>query len=78
VDRIIDHIPLVSQILGGKLISIPFRATGKMKDPDVLPLPATAVGSELLGILERTLTLPYTIMQPLVNGNSDKESDREQ
>jgi hypothetical protein len=78
VDRIVDHIPLVSQILGGKLISIPFRATGKMKDPDVLPLPATAVGIELLGILERTLKLPYTIMQPLVNGNSDKESDREQ
>jgi hypothetical protein len=78
MDRIVDHIPLVSQILGGKLISIPFRATGKMNDPDVLPLPGTAVGSELLGILERTLTLPYTIMQPLLNGNSDKESDREQ
>jgi hypothetical protein len=78
VDRIITHIPLVSQILGGRLISVPFRATGKMKDPDVLPLPATAVGSEILGILERTLTLPLTIMQPLLDANRNDGSDRKQ
>ena len=78
VDRIIDRIPFVGQILGGKLISIPFRAKGDLKNPEVLPLPATAVGSEVLGILERTLKLPYTIIQPLLPANRNKENDRKQ
>jgi hypothetical protein len=63
-DRIVKHIPLISKILGGKLISIPFRAIGELGDPDVIPLSPTAVGSGLLGILQRTLALPITIIQP--------------
>jgi len=78
VDRIVDRIPFVGQILGGKLISIPFRAKGDLKNPEVLPLPATAVGSELLGIVERTLKLPLTIIQPLFPGNKNKKSVQEQ
>jgi len=78
VDRIVDLIPFVGQILGGKLISIPFRAKGDLKNPDVLPLPATAVGSELLGIVERTLKLPLTIIQPLFPGDKNKKSVQEQ
>ena len=54
VDRIVDILPLIGRVLGGKLISI--------------PLPPTAVGSGLLGILERTLKLPLTIIQPVISG----------
>ena len=68
VDRIVDLLPLIGGILGGKLISIPFRAKGDLNDPDVYPLPPTAVGSGILGILERTLKLPITIIQPVING----------
>jgi len=75
-DRIVEYIPLVSEILGGKLISIPFRAKGDLEDPDVIPLPPKAVGSGVLGILERTLKLPITIIQPVLpkgkNGKTDK------
>jgi hypothetical protein len=77
VDRIVKIIPLVGNILGGNLISIPFRAVGDLGDPDVIPLSPTAVGSGLLGILERTLKLPITIIQPVLPGSKDKTAAEE-
>jgi len=68
VDRIVKIIPLIGNVLGGKLISIAFRAKGDLADPDVYPLSPTAVGSGILGILERTLKLPITILQPIIAG----------
>lgn len=65
IDLIIKYIPLVNRILDGNIISIPFRVTGKLEDPDVIPLSPTAVGSGLLKMLQRTIELPITIMQPL-------------
>lgn len=76
VDRIVKLIPLISNILGGKLISIPFRAVGELGDPDVIPLSPTAVGSGLLGILQRTLELPITIIQPVLPGSKDEEDEK--
>jgi hypothetical protein len=78
VDRIVKHIPLVSNVLGGKLISIPFKAVGELGDPDVIPLSPTAVGSGLLGILQRTLELPITIIQPVLPGSKDEEKQKNQ
>jgi hypothetical protein len=75
VDRIVKNIPLVGNILGGNLISIPFRAIGDLGDPDVIPLSPTAVGSGLLGILERTIKLPITIIQPVLPGSKDEETE---
>jgi hypothetical protein len=68
VDRIVEILPLIGNVLGNKLISIPFKAKGSLNDPDVYPLPPTAVGSGILGILERTLKLPITIIQPVISG----------
>jgi hypothetical protein len=76
VDRIVKLIPLISNILGGKLVSIPFRAVGELGDPDVIPLSPTAVGSGLLGILQRTLELPITIIQPVLPGSKDEEDEK--
>jgi hypothetical protein len=75
VDRIVDIIPLIGGVLGGKLISIPFRAKGDLYDPDVYALPPTAVGSGILGILERTLKLPITIIQPVISGLKGDKPD---
>jgi hypothetical protein len=77
VDRIVKIIPLVGNILGGNLISIPFRAVGELGDPDVIPLSPTAVGSGLLGILERTLKLPITIIQPVLPGSKEQPAAEE-
>lgn len=68
VDRIVEILPLIGKVLGGKLISIPFRAKGDLDDPNVYAMPPTAVGSGILGILERTLKLPVTIIQPVISG----------
>jgi hypothetical protein len=78
VDRLVDIIPLVGHVLGGTLISIPFKAKGDLKDPSVIPLPPTAVGSEVLGILERTLKLPITIIQPIFSKGKNKKKEEEQ
>lgn len=65
IDLIIKYIPLVNRILDGNIISIPFRVTGKLEDPDVIPLSPTAVGSGLLQMLQRTIELPIKILQPM-------------
>jgi hypothetical protein len=76
MDRIVKEIPLINSILGGKLVSIPFSAVGDIDKYRVIPLSPTGVGSELLGIMERTLRLPITIIQPLFpnNGNEEKKN----
>ena len=71
VDKIVEILPLIGNVLGGKLISIPFKAKGDLGNPDVYALPPTAVGSGILGILERTLKLPITIIQPVISSFKD-------
>jgi hypothetical protein len=77
VDRIVGKLPIINNILGGTLISIPFRATGKIGNPTVIPLSPTAVGSGVLGIMERTLKLPITLIQPIMTqSKAAKPADR--
>jgi hypothetical protein len=77
VDRIIGKLPIINTVLGGSLISVPFRATGKIGSPTVIPLSPTAVGSGVLGIMERTMKLPITLIQPLVTqSKAAKPADR--
>jgi hypothetical protein len=66
VDTIIGRIPLLGDILGGNLVSIPVRVTGDLSDPTVTPLSPSAVGSELLGIMRRTLQLPFRLIEPVL------------
>ncbi len=75
VDLIVKNTPLLGHILGGHIISIPFKVTGSLKNPEVIPIPPTAVGSGLVGISKRTLQLPIQIMQPLMDGEKEKMSD---
>ena len=78
VDRIVKNIPLVGRVLGGKLVSIPFRARGDLDDPVVIPLSPTAVGSGVLGVLERTLKLPITMIQPLLPDEEQDKGEKDQ
>jgi hypothetical protein len=78
VDRLVKKIPLISSILGGKIISIPFRAKGDLDNPVVIPLSPTAVGSGVLGIMERTLKLPITIIQPMLPDEDDSTDKDDQ
>lgn len=76
IDLIIKYIPVVTQILDGNIISIPFRVTGKIDDPDVTPLSPSAVGSGILNMLKRTIMLPVRIIQPVNTGGSQNSEDK--
>jgi hypothetical protein len=65
VDAIVKRIPLLKDVLGGKLIAIPVQVKGPIADPKVKTLPASAIGKGLAGMLQRTLTLPFEIVEPL-------------
>jgi hypothetical protein len=73
VDRIINLTPLVRYIFAGTLITVPVKVSGDLKDPKVTALSPSAIGSELLGIMKRTLRLPLHIIQPLVPKKKDEE-----
>jgi len=66
VDWIVKHIPGVDYILDGTLISIPIRVQGDLKDPRMIPLAPGQIGQDLMGIMKRTLKLPFKVVQPIV------------
>ena len=74
VDRVIKLIPLVRYILAGTLLSVPVKVSGDLKDPKVTALSPSAIGSELLAIMERTLDLPFHVINPL---SPEKKKDDE-
>jgi hypothetical protein len=72
VDFAVGKIPLVGAILGGSLVSIPVAVRGEIGDPTVTPLDPSAVGAELKGLAERTLSLPARALRPLLPGKQSK------
>jgi hypothetical protein len=72
VDSVVSKIPLVNRILAGTLISVPIRVRGDLGNPTVTPLSPSMVGAGLLGIVKRTLTLPFD----LVGATSSKEEEQ--
>ena len=61
VDLIIEHIPIINTLLGGRLVSIPIKATGKLSDPTVIPLHPSAVGKGLVNIMSDILNTPVKL-----------------
>jgi hypothetical protein len=78
VDMVIGKVPLVSSILGGHLVTIPIKVQGEMKSPEVTPLHPSSVGKELLRLLKRTVTLPVTVVQPLLPEQNQEKRQQEE
>jgi len=57
-DNILQYMPLLNYIFEGGLMTIPFHVSGDVSDPDVHPMAASRVGSELLNLMKRTLQAP--------------------
>jgi uncharacterized protein YhdP len=74
VDRVIKLIPLVGEILGGTLLSIPVRVHGSLKDPKVTGISSSAIGFELLGMMKRTLGLPFKVIEPFMPREKEDSS----
>ena len=70
VDSVVTKIPMMRDILGRTLLSIPVRVTGDLTDPKVSTLSTSGVGSDLIGYMEKTVRLPFTVIEPL---RRDKE-----
>jgi hypothetical protein len=65
LDRMVRKTPVLGYVLGGALTSIPVGVTGDIRDPLVVPLGPRAVGSQVLGVFERTFKLPGKMVEPL-------------
>jgi hypothetical protein len=66
VDFIVEKTPVVSNIMGGKLVTVPVRLQGDWTNPNVTMLSATAVGSRLFEIMKNTLLLPVDLVEPVL------------
>ena len=72
LDFIVEKTPIIKNIMGGKLITVPVRIAGDWKNPDVTMLSAAAVGSRLLEIMKNTVLLPVELVEPVLP-KQDKE-----
>jgi hypothetical protein len=63
MDVVVKKIPLVGDILGGTLVTVPFGVHGPFHELKVTPLPPSAIGEGLLGIMRRTLELPFKAIE---------------
>lgn len=68
VARIVNKIPVLGHILGGNIVSVPVKIKGDIYDPQVTFLSPSAIGSAFLGIMERIIKLPVTIIEPILPG----------
>ncbi|MGB3211026.1 MAG: AsmA-like C-terminal domain-containing protein [Desulforhopalus sp.] len=74
VDTVVKNIPGVNYILGGTLVTIPIGITGPLADPKVVVMSASAVGSSLFKLAERTIKSPFKLIETLIPwGKSDDE-----
>jgi hypothetical protein len=67
IEFILSKIPLVRNILANRLITVPVRLTGDLNNPDVTALDPEAIGQNLLGIMRSILSLPFKVLDPLLN-----------
>jgi hypothetical protein len=64
VDRFAGKIPLLKDITGGTIVTIPLKVTGDFENTKITYAPISSVESGLLGIMKKTLKLPVKIIQP--------------
>ncbi|MEA3546761.1 MAG: AsmA-like C-terminal domain-containing protein, partial [Thermodesulfobacteriota bacterium] len=65
IDSVMNFVPLVGRILGGRkrtIITIPVGITGNIKDPEINVLGAMAVGKSALEMIGDALLLPYDLL----------------
>ncbi len=72
-DFVIKKVPIIRDILGGTLVSIPVRVTGDLSNPVITYLSPSDIGSGLLGIMRNTFKVPVKVIEPATSGNNVTE-----
>ncbi len=67
VDLIVKNIPIINTIFGGRLVSVPVKASGTLSDPTVIPLHPSAVGEGLLDAMSNILKTPVRLWDRMTN-----------
>jgi hypothetical protein len=65
VDTVVSHLPVAGWILTGEeraFLTAQFKVTGKADDPRIEAIPITTLSKGVLGIIQRTLSLPYKLV----------------
>lgn len=65
-DAVVQRIPIVGKILKGTLVAVPVEVKGPLTNPKIFPLSPKAVGSRLMGIMERTVMAPFQLVEPIL------------
>jgi uncharacterized protein YhdP len=66
VDKVVTRLPIAGWILGGKeqaLITAQFKVTGPAEKPKVDAIPISAISKGVLGVFQRTLSLPLKLIE---------------
>ncbi|MEW6520739.1 MAG: AsmA-like C-terminal domain-containing protein [Thermodesulfobacteriota bacterium] len=90
IDKIINMVPLVGRIIGGKkrhIVTYPVKVTGKLREPELSILSPTAIGKAAVDFIFDTLTLPLDLLPDLPDAaqpeaqesgeEMDKETDKD-
>jgi hypothetical protein len=72
MDRLLGSIPIVKQIAGNALITVPVRVEGPFRAPKVKPLPVSGVGTNITNLMKNILQAPMKIVDP----ESGQEQER--
>ena len=64
LDKVVQAVPVVRNVLGRDFLAVAVKVTGTIDDPKVGVTPGRDVGKGLIGILERTVTLPVKVFDP--------------
>jgi hypothetical protein len=72
VDSVVKKVPIIRDILGGTLVSIPVRVTGDLTDPKVSTLSRGGVGSDLMRYMNKTVRLPFKVIEPFRRDKKEK------
>ncbi|MGE5893332.1 MAG: hypothetical protein ACM34I_04695 [bacterium] len=57
-------LPIVKNVTGGTLLSIPVRVSGDLKNPDVSSFTLSDADTGLIGVVTKTIKKPLQIIEP--------------
>jgi hypothetical protein len=80
IDKVVTRLPIAGWILGGEekaLITAQFKVTGSAEKPKVDAIPISAISKGVLGVFQRTLSLPLKLIDDpaiLWGGGGEKKN----